>query len=233
MGFGDKKTCAASGNEGTNDGNNNAGDNDDNAGNNNNNAGTDNNEDGNNDNNDMGNNNNNNEGNNNEGNEEDNNNEGTSESNNDDGSNEGNDNNDSSDGNNNAGNNDENLDDDLEKKPKGHLGGLMGAFKHILQDAVKPIQAKLESLEEKSKSMHKKENVDVSKMVEPLTSKLDAIVDQVEQTGTSSAGLKEKIGDVKASIKDGSAANQDVGSTVKGINDKVQQAQKDVAGLKK
>jgi len=105
--------------------------------------------------------------------------------------------------------------------------------KAAFHDALLPIQTQMDSLEGKIMKNHKKEEVDVSKLVKPLASKFDAIKDQVEENGANSAKVKENVEGIKKNMKETSAATQVVGSAIKGIEETAQQMQTDVAGLNK
>jgi len=107
----------------------------------------------------------------------------------------------------------------------------MNVVKQLFIGALKPIQSKMASIEEKSIKTNQKEEVDMSKLLKPLTSKLDDIEEQITQTDTDSVRLKEKFDGIAKNIKDTTAANQVVGSTVAGIKNTAQQIEKHTAGL--
>merc|ERR1719160_1543416 len=115
---------------------------------------------------------------------------------------------------------------------KKHLGGFRHTVKTVVEETLKPLQAKLESIEAKMKEATKEEKTDVSKLLEPLKDKVDDISDKGEDVGSSNAGLKKKVDEIKDSIEDATESTKDVKGKVDNIKKTVSQTQKDAAGLK-
>jgi len=102
-----------------------------------------------------------------------------------------------------------------------------------MSDALKPIVEKLNKIEKKLTKDHKEQEVDMSQLLKPLSSKFDDLQDNVKKAGKKSAGLHDKVDDVENSFEDFTETTKDVKSKVENIEDAVEKTQKDTAGLKK